>query len=77
MFVYYDTVLVKRHFERLIYDLPGFLSALGGSLGLYLGLSCLSVLYGLIEVYPKLSTGCGSKKNNGSNAVEDSDDEAA
>ncbi len=50
LFPFYDTTVVEKQYERLIYDLPGFLSALGGSVGLYLGLSCVSVIYTFIDV---------------------------
>ncbi len=47
--LYYDTMNVERRYERLLYDTPGFLSALGGSLGLYLGLSVLGAIFGALE----------------------------
>jgi hypothetical protein len=54
MYLYYDTLIVQRQYERLIYDVPGFLSALGGSMGLYLGLSVLSILFLLMDAFPKM-----------------------
>jgi hypothetical protein len=53
-YVYYDSLTVQRQYERLIYDIPGFLSALGGSLGLFLGLSVLSGLFLLVDALPKM-----------------------
>lgn len=50
MYVYYDTLMVEKQREVLVYDVPGFLSAAGGTLGLYLGFSCLTVLFGLINM---------------------------
>jgi hypothetical protein len=52
--VYYDSLTVQRQYERLIYDVPGFLSALGGSMGLYLGLSVLSILFLFVDAVPKM-----------------------
>ncbi len=49
IYPFYDSVTVEKQYERLIYDLPGFLSALGGSIGLYLGLSCVSVIYTFVD----------------------------
>ncbi len=46
-YVYYDSLTVQRQYERLIYDNPAFMSALGGGLGLWLGFSgfgCLRTL---------------------------------
>ena len=47
--VYYDSLVVEQQREVLLYDVPGFLSALGGTLGLYLGFSILSTLLYLVE----------------------------
>ncbi len=49
IFLYFDDLLVQRRYERLVYDTPAFLSTLGGSLGLYLGLSLLGILYGAVD----------------------------
>ncbi len=62
VYVYYDSLLVKHQYERLVYDSPGFLSALGGSLGLYLGLSCLGIFEWIIAAYLKLKDG-GSRSS--------------
>ena len=54
VYVYYDNLIVHRQYERLTYDVPAFLSALGGSLGLYLGFSCLDILFkGVDEMVDK------------------------
>ena len=50
LFVYYDNLVVPRQFERLVYDTPALISALGGSLGLTLGMSFLSYLWGFIDL---------------------------
>ncbi len=66
IYTYYDHLLVQKQYERLIYDVPGFLSALGGSLGLYLGLSCLTFVYALIDLYfEKRHLFCGGRTKSG------------
>ena len=52
--IYYKTLMVEERTETLIYDVPGLLSAAGGNLGLMLGFSCLSVLFGAIQCLSKL-----------------------
>jgi hypothetical protein len=42
---YFQTFVVEKQVETLVYDLGGFLAAAGGNLGLCLGLSCLSILF--------------------------------
>ena len=49
IYPYYDTSAVEKKTEILIYDVPKFLSAIGGTLGLYLGLSVLSVFFAAIK----------------------------
>ena len=44
MYTYFDSMIVEIQNEILIYDWPKFLSAIGGTLSLYLGFSCLSML---------------------------------
>ena len=44
VYTYYDTNSVQLQKEILIYDWPRFLSAIGGTLGLYIGFSCLSII---------------------------------
>jgi hypothetical protein len=40
---------VEEKAETLIYHVGNFLAAAGGNLGLFLGFSCLSVLFELIK----------------------------
>ncbi len=47
--VYYDGLTVELGDEHLIYDISRFLSSLGGSLGLFLGFSCLGILMSAIQ----------------------------
>jgi hypothetical protein len=49
IYVYYDNLVVSTTLERLVYDIPAFLSAMGGSLGLYLGFSCLEILFRTVD----------------------------
>ncbi len=58
VFVYFDSLNVHRQYERLVYDTPGFLSALGGSVGLYLGLSCFSCMLLVLDSVPMLVAAC-------------------
>lgn len=46
---YMSIFLTEEKIESLEYDLTNLLVAAGGNLGLFLGFSCLSVLFGLIE----------------------------
>ncbi len=50
LYVIYDSLLVQHQYERLIYDASQLLSALGGSVGLTLGLSLFSVASGFLEI---------------------------
>ena len=50
MHTYYDTMVVEQQNEILVYDWSRFLSALGGTLGLYLGFSCFTMINGLIDL---------------------------
>ena len=45
--VYYQTLMIEKRVETLVYDVGGLLSAAGGNLGLCLGLSCMSILFTL------------------------------
>ncbi len=49
LFFYYDRTDVKHQYERLIYDVPQLVSALGGSLGLAMGMSFLTSLCSLVD----------------------------
>ncbi len=44
LYFYYDTAVVTMRKQVLLYNLPQMLSAAGGTLGMYLGLSLYSVL---------------------------------
>ena len=77
MYVYYDTLTVEHQKEVLLYDAPAFLSSMGGTIGLYLGFSVLSVLIWIVnaveekykkkketsnEIFPKLKQMCAKDK---------------
>jgi len=49
MYPYLSAYPSEEKIERLEYDLANFLVSAGGNLGLFLGLSCLSVLFGIID----------------------------
>jgi hypothetical protein len=40
---------VEERIETLVYDVGSFLAAAGGNLGLLLGFSCLSTIFGFIN----------------------------
>ncbi len=44
LFFFYDSTVVTIRKQVLLYNLPQMLSAAGGTLGMYLGLSLYSVL---------------------------------
>jgi hypothetical protein len=46
----YNTFNVEEHVESLAYDASSLLVSVGGNLGLFLGFSCLSVLFALINI---------------------------
>ena len=50
----YENFNVEEHVETLIYDATNFLAQAGGNLGLLLGLSCLSLMFGFINFFEKL-----------------------
>lgn len=45
----YSTLLVDERMESYDYDIGSFLTAAGGNLGLFLGFSCLSILFMAIK----------------------------
>ena len=45
----YSTLFVEERMESYDYDVGSFLAAAGGNLGLFLGFSCLSVLFAAIK----------------------------
>jgi len=46
---YYLTLTTEQRIQSLDYDFGNFLVAAGGNLGLFLGMSCLSVLWLLAD----------------------------
>jgi hypothetical protein len=40
---------VEKQVESLIYDAGNFFAAVGGNLGLFLGFSCLSIIFATID----------------------------
>ena len=52
----YETLAVHENVETLVVDIPNFLSQIGGNLGLFLGVSCLSFVTGIIQVSKHLMT---------------------
>ena len=51
LFVYYSSFTVEEKIESLEYDLANLLVSAGGNLGLFLGFSCLSVLFFVIDFF--------------------------
>ena len=49
LFFYYSSLVVEKRVETLVYDIGGFLSAAGGNMGLWLGLSFLTILFAVID----------------------------
>jgi hypothetical protein len=45
----YETLSVEEQFETLVFDIGSLLAAAGGNLGLFLGFSCLSLLFSLLD----------------------------
>ena len=54
LYLYYDTLMSEERSETLLYDVPGFLAAAGGNLGLMLGFSCLTVLFSILNYFEKV-----------------------
>jgi len=51
--VYQSATVGEERIETLIYDAVGLISSVGGSLGLFLGFSCLSLVLVLIKCFIK------------------------
>jgi hypothetical protein len=49
----YSTFMIEEEIEKLEYDFGSLLVSAGGNLGLFLGFSCLSVLFFVIEWFQK------------------------
>ena len=45
----FETFAIHEQVETLVIDIGNFLSQIGGNLGLFLGVSCLSLLTGIIQ----------------------------
>ena len=45
IFALYGSMDIEKHEEALIYDFGNFFAAVGGNVGLFLGFSCLSIVY--------------------------------
>jgi hypothetical protein len=48
-YVIFGSVDVERQVETLVYDSGNFFAAVGGNLGLFLGFSCLSIIFACIN----------------------------
>ena len=53
---FYSTLDVEERIETLVYDAGNFLAAAGGNLGLLLGFSCLSTVFGFINIIQEYFT---------------------
>jgi len=51
LYLEYETFDREKHVETLIYDTATFLTQVGGNLGLFLGISCLSVILTIIDFF--------------------------
>ena len=51
LFVYYKTTTLKVFDEYLLYDTNAIISAIGGSLGLFLGFSCFQAVRRSLRVH--------------------------
>jgi len=49
LFVSFNSLGVEKEVETLVYDAGNFFAAIGGNLGLFLGFSCLSVVFAAIN----------------------------
>jgi len=52
-FTFFNKLETEERTETLIYDAVNFLSAAGGNLGLFVGFSCLSVIFAIIDLICK------------------------
>jgi len=52
--LHYEKFVTEEHVETLIYDTGNFLAQAGGNLGLFLGFSCLSVFFEIINCVKKI-----------------------
>ncbi len=49
VYMFYNSTIVQKSEETLLYDVPALLSAVGGSLGLFLGFSCITIFFYAID----------------------------
>ena len=49
LYYFFDSLLLEERIETVVFDLDDFFSSAGGNLGLFLGFSCLSVLFSFIS----------------------------
>ncbi len=54
LYVFFSTLNVQQQIESFDYDFASFLAAAGGKLGLFLGFSCLSVLFAVVNCVSKM-----------------------
>jgi hypothetical protein len=45
---------IEKHVETLVYDAGNFFAAVGGNLGLFLGFSCLSIIFAGIDLLVRI-----------------------
>jgi hypothetical protein len=50
----YSSLSVEEHFETLVFDSGSLLAAAGGNLGLFLGFSCLSLIFSSLYYFSSL-----------------------
>ena len=55
--IQYSTINVEEQIENLEYDLGNLLVSTGGNLGLFLGFSCLSLLFSLVNAMTEINKG--------------------
>jgi hypothetical protein len=48
----YETHSVEELFEMIVFDIGSLLVGAGGNLGLFLGFSCLSIVFSLLDYIP-------------------------
>ncbi len=50
IFLFYANLKVEEKLEQLVYGFDSALVAIGGNMGLYLGFSCLSISFWIIDM---------------------------
>ena len=51
IFAAFSSMDIEKHEEALIYDFGNFFAVVGGNLGLFLGFSCLSIVYTGVDLF--------------------------